>query len=96
MGTRLDRHHDDGPELLLTFEQWAEARRHCPPPTDDDVPITWDGRAIDTKEKLLAVLAEIDANQEAGITGEELERRAGVPWWTHIDLDWDPAAGPRT
>ncbi|MHB8220965.1 MAG: hypothetical protein ACYDHU_11700 [Acidimicrobiales bacterium] len=84
-------------ELVLTGEEWVAAMNaNMRPPTPTDVTITWDGRAINTKEKLLAVLAEIDANQEAGITGEELERRAGTPWWTHIDWDWDPVGDPRS
>lgn len=88
--------HDGGPEPLLTVEEWAEARKHCPPPTADDVTITWDGRAINTKEKLLAWLREVEANEKAGVTGEELQRRAGgAPGWAHIDFDWDPVADPR-
>lgn len=88
-----DRH---GPELVLTFEELAEDVRHAPPPTDDDVSITWDGRAINTKEKLLAWLKEVEANEKAGVTWQELERRAGgVPGWAHIDWDWDPVTDPR-
>lgn len=30
------------------------------PPTSDDVPITRDGRRLDTKEKVLSFLAELD------------------------------------
>jgi len=67
--------HDDGAELALTFEELAEASRHAPPPTDDDVTVTWDGRVINTKEKLLAWLKEIDAERAAGLTFEQLEAR---------------------
>jgi hypothetical protein len=45
-------------------EELAEASSHAPPPTDDDVTVTWDGRVINTKEKLLAWLGEIDAEGE--------------------------------
>lgn len=92
-----DEERESGSEPVLTFEEWAEARKHSPPPTDDDVTITWDGRAINTKEKLLAWLEEVEANRKGGITSEELDRRtAGVPGWAHIDWDWDPVADPRT
>jgi len=89
-----DQDHDGGPQLVLTFEQWAEARKHCPPPTDDDVTITWDGRAINTKEKVLAWLKEVDTNYRAGVTYEELSKRPEANW-RHVDWDWDPVADPR-
>ena len=93
--------HDDTAELALTFEELAEASRHAPLPTDDDVTVTWDGRVIDTKEKLLAWLKEIDAERAAGLTFEQLEARAGEhqerygPAWTHLDWDWNPARASR-
>ncbi|MDA8392165.1 MAG: hypothetical protein M0Z87_05060 [Actinomycetota bacterium] len=86
--------HDGGAELVLTFEELAEAVRHAPPPTDDDVPITWDGRAINTKEKLFAWLKEVDTNYRAGITYEELSKRPEANW-RQVDWDWDPVADPR-
>jgi len=90
--------HDDGVEPVLTFEELAEAVKHAPPPTDDDVSITWDGRVINTKEKLLAVLREVEANHEAGVTYEELCQRPGA-WgqngnWS-VDWDWNPVTDPR-
>jgi len=93
--------HDDGAEPFLTFEELAEAVKHAPPPTDDDVTVTWDGRVINTKEKLLAWLKEIDAERAAGLTYEQLEVRAREhqerygPVWTHLDWDWDPVTDPR-
>lgn len=36
------------------------------PPTDDDVPITRDCRRLDTPEKVIAFLAEINAERETG------------------------------
>jgi len=94
VGPRLDRTRDDGSELVLTFEELAEAVKHAPPPTDDDVSITWDGRAIDTKEKLLAWLKEVDANYGAGVTYEELSRRPEANW-RQVDWEWNPVADPR-
>jgi hypothetical protein len=38
--------HDDTAEPVLTFGELAEAVKHAPPPTDDDVPITRDGRVL--------------------------------------------------
>jgi len=93
--------HDGGAEPILTFEELAEAVKHAPPPTDDDVSITWDGRVINTKEKLLAFLKEIDAERAAGLTIEQLEARAREheerygPVWTHLNWEWDPVADPR-
>ena len=36
------------------------------PTTDDDVPITREGRRLDTPEKVIAFLAEINAECETG------------------------------
>ncbi len=38
------------------------------PPTSDDVSITTDGRRLDSKEKVLEFLAELEAEREAGRT----------------------------
>ena len=35
------------------------------PPTDDDVPITRDGRRLDTPEKVIAFIDEINAERSA-------------------------------
>jgi hypothetical protein len=35
------------------------------PPTDDDVPITRDGRRLDTPDKVIAFLEEINARRDA-------------------------------
>ncbi len=72
----MSRQDDSEAELVLTFQELAEAVRHAPPPTEDDVTVTWDGRVINTKEKLLAWLKEIDAERAAGLTFEQLEARA--------------------
>ena len=51
---------------VLTFEELAEAVRNAPPPTADDVSITWDGRRLDSREKVLAFLAELEAARSSG------------------------------
>lgn len=79
---------------VATFEELAKAIKHAPPPTPDDVSITWDGRAIDTKEKLFAWLKEVEANEKAGITYEELRKRPEANW-RQVNWDWDPVANPR-
>ncbi len=53
MGTRLIGSCDSAREL-------AGDR----PPTDDDVPIARDGRRLDSPEKVIAFLAEINAERE--------------------------------
>ncbi len=44
--------------------------KDLPPPTDDDQSRTWDGRVLDTKEKVLEFLAEMD------------QTRSPAPDWT--------------
>jgi hypothetical protein len=44
----------------MTAEELFERLRHAPPPTDDDVTILWDGRRLDSKEKVLEWLAEVE------------------------------------
>jgi hypothetical protein len=48
---------------VLTVEEWFERMRHAPPPTDDDVTILWDGRRLDSREKVMEWLAEIEAKR---------------------------------
>ena len=43
--------------------------RNAPPATPDDQSRTWDGRVLDTKEKMLEFLAELE---EARRTGRSL------------------------
>jgi len=42
--------------------------RDAPPPTDDDVSITLDGRRLDSKEAVIAIFAELDAERNEGPT----------------------------
>jgi hypothetical protein len=58
----LGRYPDFMPaEPVMSAEELFERVRHAPPPTDDDVTILWDGRRLDSKEKVLAWLAEVEA-----------------------------------
>lgn len=51
-------------EVSLDHVEWS-------PSTDDEVPITLDGRRLDSKEKVLDFLAELEAQRVA-------EHRLGV------------------
>ena len=56
---------------VLTAEEWIAATRTISrPPTPDDVSITLDGRRLDSKEKVLEFLAEIQAERSSGLTTE--------------------------
>jgi len=58
-----------GTKRVLTAEEWiAAVSKIDRPPTPDDVSITLDGRRLDSKEKVLEWLAEIEAEREAGMT----------------------------
>jgi hypothetical protein len=52
---------------IMTGGEWAAADIGRPP-TPDDVTITLDGRRIDSKQKGIAWLAEIEADRAAGKT----------------------------
>lgn len=41
------------------------AVRQTGPPDERNVSITWDGRRLDTKDKVLAFLAELDAARQS-------------------------------
>jgi hypothetical protein len=56
--------------LIMTGDEWA-AGVVARPPTADDVTITLDGRRIDSKEKAIAWLAEIEADRAAGKTAAD-------------------------
>lgn len=45
-------------EVSLDHVEWS-------PSTDDEVPITLDGRRLDTKQKVLEFLAELEARRAA-------------------------------
>lgn len=50
---------------VFTRREFNEMLRDAPPPTDDDVSITVDGRRLDSKEAVLAFIAELDAARNA-------------------------------
>lgn len=55
---------------IMPGDEWAAADV-VRPPTPDDVTITLDGRRIDSKEKAIAWLAEIEADRAAGKTAAD-------------------------
>lgn len=74
----LPRHHHGQPDSwyregvddaapVLRFEELADAIRCAPSPTADDVSITWDGRRLDSKEKVLRFLAELEVARKSGL-----------------------------
>lgn len=50
------------------IKRWDSARDLFgdTPPTEDDVPVTRDGRRLDTPDKVRAFLADISAEAEGG------------------------------
>ena len=48
-------------KLVRTLDEMLAAMEAAPPPTPDDVTITADGRRIDSREKALAWVAEMNA-----------------------------------
>ena len=54
----------------MTGDEWAVADIDRPP-TSDDVTVTLDGRRIDSKEKAIAWLAEIEADRAVGKTAAD-------------------------
>lgn len=55
-----------GKVLLITLEEMQAGLKNAPPPTTDDVSITLDGRRLDSKEAVLAWLADVEADIAAG------------------------------
>jgi hypothetical protein len=53
-------------QLVVSVEELNEVLRNAPPPTADDVIVLFDGRRLDTKEKVLAWLEEVNADRAAG------------------------------
>ena len=52
---------------VVTGDEWVvAARRLTLPPTNDDTTVTLDGRRLDTKEKVLEWLAEVEADRASG------------------------------
>lgn len=49
----------------MTAEELIEHMRHASPPTPDDVPLTFDGRPLDSPEAIKAWLADLAARRAA-------------------------------
>ncbi len=60
--------------MPLSGDEFVARVRAAAPATDDDVSITLDGRRLDSKEAVLAWLAEVEAERAAG-RSDEVERR---------------------
>jgi hypothetical protein len=56
----------------MTAEELIERMRHAGPPTVDDVPVTFDGRRLDSPDAVMAWLADLAARRAA----EEADGRA--------------------
>jgi hypothetical protein len=55
----------------MTVEELAEALRHAPAPSEDDVTVLWDGRRVDSREAVMEWLAEVAVKraEEAATAG---------------------------
>jgi hypothetical protein len=52
--------------LPLSSDEFVARVSAAGPPTDDDVSITRDGRRLDSRDAVLAFLAEVEADRAAG------------------------------
>lgn len=79
-----DRHHARGPAVISgvahpdarTPEEWVEDMRGADPSTPDDQSRTWDGRVLDTKEKMLEFLVELAEARRSGRSFHPDDNRA--------------------
>lgn len=57
---RVGRYNDDvAARPAMTAEELIEHMQHAGPPTADDVPMTFDGRRLDSPEAIKAWLADL-------------------------------------
>lgn len=57
---------------MMTAEELIERMRHAGTPTTDDVPVTFDGRRLDSPEVVKAWLADLATRRAAaGADGDE-------------------------
>jgi len=55
---------------VMTADELIERMRHAGPPTADDVPVTLDGRRLDSPQAVRAWLADLAARRAAaGVDG---------------------------
>lgn len=52
--------------IPLSSDEFVERVAAAAPSTEDDVPVTRDGRRLDSKDAVLAFLAEVEADRAAG------------------------------
>jgi hypothetical protein len=50
---------------VMSAEELVDRMRHASPPTNDDVPITFDGRRLDSPEAIQEWLADLAARRAA-------------------------------
>jgi hypothetical protein len=62
----VEEHRRTGRDLPLTGEEFLARVQAAAPSTPDDVSIIRDGRRLDSKEAVVAWLAEVDADRAAG------------------------------
>jgi hypothetical protein len=55
----------------MTAEELIERLRHAGPPTADDVPVTFDGRRLDSPESVKAWVADLSSRRDAVADGDE-------------------------
>ncbi|MDQ6727164.1 MAG: hypothetical protein M3066_13510 [Actinomycetota bacterium] len=72
-----DGRPDDGWDgvPVVSGADWVESVHRAGPSTPDDVSVTWDGRRLDSKDKVFAFLAEVEADRAAGVSLDEIFRR---------------------
>lgn len=52
--------------LPETIDEWEKRLAGGSPPTADDQSRTWDGRVLNTKQKVLEFLAELEEDRNGG------------------------------
>ncbi len=50
----------------IDVEGWLERMSNAGPPSADDQSLTWDGRRLDSKEKVLEFLEELEVARREG------------------------------
>jgi hypothetical protein len=63
---------------VWTAQQWAARMAQCSPPSADDVTILKDGRRLDSREKVLAHIAEVNQEQASERVAPALVSRAAA------------------
>jgi hypothetical protein len=56
---------------VMTFEELVERMRYATRPSDDDVPVGFDGRRLDSPEAVKAWLADLAARRAAAGADEQ-------------------------